>query len=309
MPTRLIINADDFGLTPGINRAIAELHAAGAVTSATLMAGGAAFEDAVRVAKVYPGLGVGCHVVLTDGAPVSDPKSVPTLLGKDGRSFRPKLSDFLIAVLLGRVRGEEIEREALAQIERLQRAGFAVTHLDTHKHTHILPGVARPLLAAAERAGVAAVRNPFEKHWSLAVSHSRAVRHLQVQLSGLFHKQFESLPQIGSGAVKTSDGTVGISATGNLDASTLNSVLRAMPEGTWELVSHPGYNDHDLDAVTTRLRETREVEYRALLQAFSGQATHPLPVELIHYGKLGMTGVRELRQSPATGHERSTYTP
>src|ERR1700729_307855 len=71
---RLILNADDFGLTAGINRAIGELHAAGALTSATLMANGPAFDDAVRVASAHPTLGVGCHVVLTDGAPVSPPE-------------------------------------------------------------------------------------------------------------------------------------------------------------------------------------------------------------------------------------------
>jgi chitin disaccharide deacetylase len=286
MPTRLIINADDFGLTPGINRAVAELHAAGAVTSATLMAGGTAFEHAVSVSHAHPSLGVGCHVLLTDGVPVSDARSIPTLLGKGGRSFRPKLSEFLLAVLSGRVRGEEIEREALAQIERLQRAGIALTHLDTHKHTHMLPGVSRPLLAAAERAGVPAVRNPFEKHWSLEVSHSPMLRYLQVQLSRSLRKRFAALPQIRSGRINTTDGTVGISATGNLDAENLQKILEAMPEGTWELVCHPGYNDSDLDSVTTRLRGTREVEYRALLKAFSGQPKHSLPIKLVNYGSL-----------------------
>ena len=85
MAPRLIINADDFGLTRGVNRAIAELHQAKALTSATLMATGAAFEDAVAIAHANPTLGVGCHIVLTDGTPVSPPKSIPTLIGSDGK--------------------------------------------------------------------------------------------------------------------------------------------------------------------------------------------------------------------------------
>src|SRR5580698_7200271 len=92
MPSRLIVNADDFGLTPGINRAIAELHDAGVLTSSTLMANGPAFADAVALALDRPTLGVGCHIVLTDGTPISPPSSIPTLIGPDRRTFHPTLS-------------------------------------------------------------------------------------------------------------------------------------------------------------------------------------------------------------------------
>src|SRR5277367_32488 len=139
MPSRLIINADDFGLTHGVNRAIAELHEAKALTSTTLMATGAAFDDAVSIALAHPTLGVGCHVVLTDGAPASPPQSIPTLLGPDGRTFRPALLDFIQALLLGKNSRDDIEREARAQIQKLQNAGINVTHLDTHKHAHLFP--------------------------------------------------------------------------------------------------------------------------------------------------------------------------
>src|ERR1700692_4692172 len=115
MAPRLIINADDFGLTTGINRAIAELHQARALTSATLMATGPAFSDAVSVALANPTLGVGCHIVLTDGIPVSPPETIPTLLGPDRKTFRPSLLDFIQALLRGSIREDDIEREALAQ--------------------------------------------------------------------------------------------------------------------------------------------------------------------------------------------------
>src|SRR6185437_5827911 len=138
MQVRLIINADDFGLTPGVNRAIAELHDAGAVTSATLMATGPAFDDAVAIALARPTLGIGCHIVLVDGTPVSDPATIPTLLGPDRRKFRNSLGDFALGVLRGAIRQDHIQREALAQIQKLQRAGLRLTHADTHKHTHLL---------------------------------------------------------------------------------------------------------------------------------------------------------------------------
>ena len=306
MAARLITNADDFGLTCGINRAILELHLAGAVTSATLMANGPAFEDAVAIALANPSLGVGCHVVLTDGTPLSHPQRIPTLLGADGKNFRPSLMDFLGAVLLGKVNEDEIAIEALAQVQQLQRAGIDVTHVDTHKHTHILPRVARPLLYVCERAGVGAIRNPFEERWSLALGHSDPVRRLQVRLVHPLRKRFEALPQIRDRRVLTTNGTIGISATGRLDRPMLDSILASMPEGLWELVCHPGYNDRDLDAVTTRLRVTREIERGALLGALGSDCVHPNGLKLIHYGSLGTAGtLRELGQyQMGTGHER-----
>ncbi len=288
MTPRLIINADDFGLTPGINRAIAELHQAKVLTSATLMATGPAFDDAVATAHANPGLGVGCHIVLTDGAPASNPESIPTLLGPDRKTFRPSLVDFLQALLRGRISEEEIRREALAQIQKLQNAGIKVTHLDTHKHTHLFPAVARPLLQLAEQCSIHAIRQPFEQPWSLALGHGNRVRRLQVKLLSRLKTSFDHQPQIRSAHVLTTDGTIGISATGNLYGETLREILHAMPpKGTFELVCHPGYNDSDLDRITTRLRIHRDVERTALLAEIPAIALHPNAPRLINYQELG----------------------
>jgi predicted glycoside hydrolase/deacetylase ChbG (UPF0249 family) len=287
MPARLIINADDFGLTPGVNRAIAELHQANALTSATLMATGAAFDDAISIARANPALGVGCHIVLTDGAPASDPRTIPTLLGPDGKTFRPSFTDFIRALLLRKISADDIEREALAQIEKLQRAGINVTHVDTHKHTHLFPSVCRPLLRVAERLGIRAIRYPFEQAWSLALGHGNRVRRLQVKLLSPLKTQFERQPQIRSGQVLTPDGTIGISATGNLYGQTLREILQALPaDGTFELVCHPGYNDSDLDRIITRLRTHRDVERNALQTEIPAIALHPNAPQLINYGNL-----------------------
>jgi predicted glycoside hydrolase/deacetylase ChbG (UPF0249 family) len=286
MPPSLILNADDFGLTPGINRAIAELHAAGALTSATLMAGGPAFDDAIRIAHEHPTLGIGCHIVLTDGAPISPPETIPTLLGPDRKTFRPSLGSFFRDALLNRIAAADIAREAQAQIDRIQQQGIRLTHIDTHKHTHILPQIARPLLAVAERTGVPAIRNPFEPPWSIALGRSPILRNLQLRSLRHLQPRFLALPQIRSGIVRTTNGTLGISATGQLNPATLGNILNAMPDGTWELVCHPGYNDRDLDAITTRLRSTREIERSALLAAFSETQPHPPNVQLIDYSNL-----------------------
>ena len=291
MQVRLIINADDFGLTPGINRAIAELHDAGAVSSATLMATGPAFDEAVALALARPSLGIGCHVVLVDGTPVSDPATIPTLLGPDRRTFRNSLGDFALGVLRGSIRQDEIQREALAQIQKLQRAGLKLTHADTHKHTHMLSRVTRPIIRALERSGIRCIRNPFEPRWAAALSGSTR-RSLFVHAFRPGHRRFEASPPIASRRILTTRGTIGISATGHLNSSTLNALLKSVPVGTWELVCHPGYNDSDLDAITTRLRTERETELRALLAAFAKslpRSMNPSGVRLIHYGELTPT--------------------
>jgi predicted glycoside hydrolase/deacetylase ChbG (UPF0249 family) len=308
MPARLIVNADDFGLTRGINRAVAELHDAGAITSATLMANGPAFDDAVAIALARPSLGVGCHVVLTDGIPLSHPGSIPSLLGADGKTFRPSVADFALAVLRGRIHPDDIAREAFAQVQRLQRAGIDVTHLDTHKHTHMLPNVVRPLLFVAQRTGVHAIRNPFEHDWSAATGRTEMIRRIEIRLARRFlAPSFNALQPLRDHAIETTGGTLGICATGNLRRETLAAILHAMPaEGTFELVTHPGYNDADLNAVDTRLRATRDIERLALLEAFGHKnPPHPKLFDLIHYGSLGNAGIlRDLGQhQPATGYE------
>ncbi|MCU1321474.1 MAG: YdjC family protein [Acidobacteriaceae bacterium] len=307
MPPRLILNADDFGLTSGVNRAIAELHSAGVLTSATLMATGAAFDEAVAIARANPTLGVGCHITLVDGIPVAHPQSIPTLLGSDGKTFRPSLVDFIQALLRGDIREDDIEREALAQVQKLQRAGIDVTHLDTHKHTHLFPAVARPLLHLAERTSVGAIRNPFEPTWTRALGHGGLLRRLQVTLLNRLKPRFDAIPQLRHAHVLTTDGTLGISATGDLNSTTLSETLAALPsDGVFELCCHPGYNDKDLDAITTRLRSTRDVEREALLSVLPTRMSQPNAPELIHYGNLGRIGaMRELGSfTPNTGYEK-----
>jgi predicted glycoside hydrolase/deacetylase ChbG (UPF0249 family) len=287
MAPRLIINADDFGLTPGVNRAITELHQAKALTSATLMATGAAFEDAVAIAHANPTLGVGCHIVLTDGVPVLPPEKIPTLIGPDRKTFRPSLIDFVQALLLGNIHEVDIAREAAAQIQKLQLAGIAITHIDTHKHTHLFPAVLRPLLSVAGSVPIRAIRHPFEQSWSLDLGHGNRIRRLQVKLLGNLKTRFEGQPQIRNGHILTTNGTIGISATGNLYRETLHQILYAMPaEGTFELVCHPGYNDSDLDRITTRLRAHRDIERNALLAEVPALTLHPNAPQLINYGDL-----------------------
>ena len=148
---RLIVNADDFGFTAGVNRAIIEAHTRGIVTSTTLMASGPAFNDAVRLARETPRLDVGCHLVLIDGEPVLDAVRLPTITSRDSGTgrFRDGLKSFAARALTSRFDPAEIEAETSAQIGKIQSAGIKVSHVDSHKHTHLFPAVLRPVLRAA----------------------------------------------------------------------------------------------------------------------------------------------------------------
>lgn len=285
----LIVNADDFGLTTGVNRAIAELHRAGVLTSATLMARAAATQEAIGIALATPSLGVGCHVVLVDGEPVLSPtREVPHLADPVSGRFKPSLTDFLFWLYAGwnspgctfANRTREIEAETAAQIALLQSKGVVLTHIDTHKHTHMFPAVLRPVLRAARAAGIRAVRNPFEPAWSVRATGNAAwTRRMKVSLLRRLEPAFRRI--VAQEGFSTTDGAIGVLATGTLDSTTLDSMLQRLPPGTWELVTHPGYNDADLALAHTRLLASREKERKtlALLPLFPG-------LELISFADL-----------------------
>ncbi|HWF03440.1 MAG TPA: ChbG/HpnK family deacetylase [Candidatus Angelobacter sp.] len=283
---RLIINADDFGLTPGVNRAIVQGNSSGVVTSATLMANAKATTAATGLAKAQPSLKTGCHIVLIDGEPLA--ANLPSLTNGYAR-FRSSLKQFAVAAVRKQMAAEEIQREAEAQIRKLQTGGVTLTHVDSHKHTHMFPQVLRPVLRAAKDCGVRAVRNPFEplRSWPRDMVLGtpglwlRSVAVMAFQMfAGEFHKALKEV-----GMVST-DGTVGIAATGMLDQHILLKILNALPEGTWELVCHPGYSDADLQAAGTRLTQSREVELTALTSAETREAIDRRKIELISYADL-----------------------
>jgi hopanoid biosynthesis associated protein HpnK len=288
---RLIINADDFGLTAGVNRAIVEGHEHGVIRSTTVMANGQAFAEAVALAKSRPELGIGCHVVLVDGAPLLEPPQEQSLMDPGGKQaeiphFRGGIGKFGALALLGRLDADEIEAEATAQIRKVQSAGLAVTHFDSHKHTHLFPHVLRPLLRAAKRCGVRAVRNPFERIQGsqLAASPRLWRRWIEVGMLRSLAKQFrEAVQQAG---MSTPDGTLAVVATGELNARLLRLMVEHLPDGTWELVCHPGYNDADLQRVRTRLRESREQELRLLTSQSTRALLAANRIEVISFREL-----------------------
>jgi hopanoid biosynthesis associated protein HpnK len=288
---RLIVNADDFGFTAGVNRAIVEAHRHGIVTSSTLMANGTAFDDAVRLAQTAPNLSIGCHVVLIDGQPVLDARNARFLasLRSGTAGFRDNLKLFIARALTGLLDSGEIEAEVTAQIRKLQSAGIDVSHVDTHKHTHLFPAVLRPLLRAAKACGVRAIRNPFGPRRPLRSGELLArpklwTRYAGVQVLRTLAARFRDSAQ--RAGLQTTDGTLGIEVTGALDEKLFRAIAEVIPDGTWEFVCHPGYNDDDLKSSNTRLRESREAELRVLTMPDARELLSNHGISLISYRDL-----------------------
>jgi hopanoid biosynthesis associated protein HpnK len=283
---RLIINADDFGMTAGINRGIAHASREGLVRSSTLMASGAAFDDAVRTVKGMD-LDVGCHVVLVGGSPLLDGAEVRSLASSNGNvpaRFRSSIVALGVAALRGKLNTAELYREIAAQIHKLQTAGLTLSHVDTHKHAHIFPAVLRPLLEAARDSGIRAVRSPFAPFRVLAaqlLGPRDWRRGGQVALLRAFHRDFQR--ELQRTGVRAPDGAFGIVATGSLNSATFEAIAAAIPEGTWELVCHPGYVDAELDRVATRLRRSRETELDLLCSPQARGALERHQVDVISY--------------------------
>jgi chitin disaccharide deacetylase len=288
---RLIVNADDFGFTTGVNRAIAEAHTRGIVTSSTLMANGRAFDGAVGTARTLPHLSVGCHIVVIDGQPVLHAEQIPSIASnhRGVARFADGLKAFAVRALAGRLNANEIEAETTAQIRKLQSSGLNLSHVDTHKHTHLFPAVLKPILQAARACGIHAIRNPFGprrplKSSELLVRPNLWSRYAEMKILSRLASGFrESVKREG---FTTPDGTLGIEVTGALDEKLFLAIAAVIPEGTWEFVCHPGYNDDDLKAAKTRLRESREIELRVLTMPEARELLAAQDITLISYHDL-----------------------
>ena len=283
---RLVVNADDFGMTGSINEGILEAHRRGIVTSATLLANGAAFDSAVSLAKATPRLGVGVHLNLTQGAPVADPAGVASLLDSRGQFARLPAA-LLRGLASGKVRLDEVERELAAQIEKVRAAGIAITHLDGHKHVHMLPRVFPVVLRLAQRFGIAGVRRASEKRggmWRLlGRSRSAEVVKQSVKSRVLSLMTRNSRTLLRQAGLHFPMHFFGILHTGFLDREGLAELLHRIPQGTSELMCHPGVADRGMDAKLTRLRAERQRELDALTRPETLELVSRLGIELIDY--------------------------
>lgn len=288
---KLIVNADDFGLTEGVNRAILDGHTNGLITSTTLMANGMAFDSAVAARSTAPALGIGVHLNLTQGRPVSRPSLVPSIVTSEG-SFYSSPGMLVRQILKRRVRLGDVETELRSQIDKVASAGISITHLDSHKHIHLIPQFFSVVVKLAREYGIACIRCPIEPASSALgplLSGSRGPMRVTRQyllgraLSTLAVLQSKKLTGAG---LHRPERFYGLGQTGFLDAEILEALLRRLPEGTSELMCHPGYVDEALLKTRTRLRIQRETELEALTSQTLRELIAELGIELISYDKL-----------------------
>jgi hopanoid biosynthesis associated protein HpnK len=285
----LIVNADDFGWTAGVNRGIVEAFRNGIVTSASLLANGAAFTEAVELLRTAAGLGVGVHLNLSDGAPAAEPETVTTLVNHKGEFAGGPES-----LLLRRARRglllDEVEREWDAQIQKVRDAGIEPTHLDGHKHVHMLPGLFEIALRLAKRHGIGAIRVSLEESSLRAALSSGGkqrggvVIRQGVQARGLKLLARDAREEAGRAGIATPDYFCGIAQTGELTREGVKQLLKSLPEGTTEMMCHPGYVDEALQKTATRLRDSRGTELEILTDTGIRNLVASQGIRLIDYG-------------------------
>jgi len=290
----LIVNADDLGWTAGVNRGIAEAHRRGIVTSTSLLANGRAFEDAVAAASEMPGLGVGVHLNLSDGAPIAPAAQVKSLLDEDGK-FAGGPESLLMRLTTKGLRPKEVEKEWDAQIEKVCGAGIQPTHLDGHKHVQMLPGLFGIALRLAKRHGILAVRvsheaSPLRTALSDGNESSGVALKQGVQARGLKLLARDAREMAERAGIVTADYFCGIAQTGVLTKAGVQKLLSSLPEGTTELMCHPGYADEDLRQSHTRLQESRQAELQILTDKTIRKSVAELGIRLINYEQASGAG-------------------
>lgn len=264
---RLVVNADDFGFTPDVNEGIVEAHRRGILTATTLMANGGAFEDAVHGAREVPSLDIGCHLVLVGGH---------SLLS--GKPFPVTVSRLLLAIAGKHLRPYD---ELHAQVRRILEAGIRPSHLDTHKHTHLAPPVLDAVARLSEEFGIPWVRRPFDFPLRTAVP---LVVRLTSNSLGLLRRRFHRVLE--RHHCRTTDHFAGFQITGRFRTAELVELIRVLPDGSTELMCHPGKCGAALRQARTRLKESRENELAALTAPEVKAALERAGVELINYHQL-----------------------
>ena len=262
---KLVVNADDFGFTRDVNRGIVEAHRHGILTSTTLMATGAAFDDAVGLARENPTLDIGVHLVLVGEPP-----------------FPITIAQLMRAMLLGHIR---IYDELRAQVRRILDAGLDPTHLDTHKHTHLLPPVLDAVARLSEEYRIPWVRRPFDLPLNPTARPSGGwAKRTTSQALRIVRSRFARV--LARHGCRSTDHFAGFQITGRYNAAELAQLIRELPEGSTEFMCHPGICGDELRSARTRLKESRERELRALTSPEVRVALAESAVDLVSYRSL-----------------------
>lgn len=282
--SKLIVNADDFGLHSSVNRGIIDGHRTGIITSTSLLAGGEAFTEAISMAKENPKLGIGIHIALVGGLkPVCDPSEVPSLLTEQGR-FPNTYVEFIKRLYTGKINFDELRKEIQSQVSIIMNAGLNITHIDGHQHMHILPSVLPLVVEQAKQYGIKAIRIPQEMSGFINYSYN-PVRFLgKVGLSSVADN---ARSFIRSNNIISTQFFWGMINGGHINQKTLMGILKEVSHrsGTHELMIHPGNDDR---ALSSRYDWGYhwEDELKAVCSHHTRLYINQHKIELINYGDL-----------------------
>lgn len=238
MVKKLIVNADDFGIHPAVNRAVEKAFADGILTSTSLMAGGAAFDEAVRMARSMEGIGIGIHLTLVGGLPtVLPPEEVPTLTWEGGH-LCSDYGELIKRDMKGRIRMEDVYREWDAQIRKILDTGLPVTHIDGHQHMHMWNHFFPITLTLARKYHIPCMRVPDEKLlFGFSLSPKGAFRFAAKNgLSLMARGHRKALKKAG---IRTNDHFWGMMYGGHFYENRMLSVVDRMEDGVSEIMCHP----------------------------------------------------------------------
>jgi hopanoid biosynthesis associated protein HpnK len=235
---RLIVTADDFGLSLPINEAVEKAHRHGVLSAASLMVGAPAAEDAVSRARSLRSLGVGLHLTLLEGRPVLPPAKVPGLVEPDGR-FSSDPFRFGVALFLSPDLRRQANAEIGAQFERFRETGLAMDHVNGHRHFHLHPVVTQAIARLAPRFGSPPVRVPLEPFGpSFRASRDRLVGRLACWLFYLW--QTRRLRRgLAAAGVHSNDHVFGLYDSGAMTEDRLLRLIDHLPPGVSEVYCHP----------------------------------------------------------------------
>ncbi|MBP2635103.1 MAG: chbG [Firmicutes bacterium] len=245
---QLIVNADDFGLHENINLGIIEGHAKGCITSTTIMLGAPAFEQAADLAAAHPQLGVGIHLTLVGGHPVANPEYIKSLVDNEGM-FCDSYPLFLKKICLGDIRLDDVWRELSAQVNKAVAAGIQITHLDSHQHMHVVPGILEVVLGIAKEFKIRAMRIPAEP--VLFRGGFKAGVGRIIGRSGLTMLSSLARAKARKNGLVVPDRFYGMLAGGSMDERLLLNIIGSLPDGITEVMVHPGLDDTALNNTFT----------------------------------------------------------
>ncbi len=276
---RLIINADDFGLSPGVNRGILEAFRDGVLSSVTMLVNLDFFEDAVSIARENPDVPIGIHLNLLWGRPIARPEQVPTLVDAEG-FFPRSMTTMAWRYGMGQLSSEELRIELGEQVQRFLATGLRPTHIDTHKQTHCLPGIFEILLEVASAHGIERVRLPYEQQplqLSRLPSRLALMRRL---LPFIFRRRNKRL--LSRAGFRSTDHLVGFDFCESFDEQSLSQLLCDLKPGVTEILCHPGNHDQEL-AQFSRIPPYRRTQLEALTSLEIKRQIEELQISLISF--------------------------